>query len=624
VQNNPLEFCGFWLDIMNSKETEVALQTREEQLANILHSAMDAVITIDENQNIILFNTAAEEMFHRAAGEVIGQSLDQIIPERFLAQHQEHIRLFGETNATNRRMGQLGSISGLRANGEEFPIEASNSKVVTEDQKLFTVILRDITQRKLNEEALQRQAVIFENMYDGVFLTDMEGYILDWNPAAEQMFGYSKMEMLGKTPAILHLSEKSGNLAKTINEGMKRTGRWSGEIPFVRKDRTQGICETIVVPLYDEHGQMTATIRVNRDITERKQAAEDLAQLSRQQELILSSAGEGICGLDLDGRMTFVNPAAARMIGWTPEELIGKSQHDVLHHTRLDGTPYPREKCPIHAAFKDGAIHHIEHEVFWRKDGTSFPVDYTTTPIRSDRGSLIGAVVTFRDTTRRKQAEEDLKFSAQQLQEALEERTRISRDLHDHILQSLYAEYLLLASVNMPMLNHDPEEGFRHIEQATRQLNITIKEIREFIDSLHFIPHDFDFLASLHSLVRGMTLPSSVKFQVMIDPDAAQTLPMDHKVNLLNIAREAIGNCLRHAMATEGKIALKIHGSTLRFEMEDNGVGFDSEAKKATGHGLRNMKALAEKIGGDLQIFAIPDQGTRLVVDFSREVVRVE
>jgi len=145
--------------------------------------------------------------------------------------------------------------------------------------------------------------------------------------------------------------------------------------------------------------------------TGRKKAEEELERLSRQHQLILNSAGEGIYGLDLEGRTTFCNPAAARMIGWEVEELLGKPQHNILHHSRPDGSPYPREECPIYAAFNDGEVHHVNDEVFWRKDGTSFPVEYTSTPIRDERGELVGAVVTYRDITERKKAEEALRTS---------------------------------------------------------------------------------------------------------------------------------------------------------------------------------------------------------------------
>jgi PAS domain S-box-containing protein len=105
--------------------------------------------------------------------------------------------------------------------------------------------------------------------------------------------------------------------------------------------------------------------------------------------------------VDLHGATTFVNPAAARMVGWTVDELIGKSQHDVVHHSRLDGAPYPSEHCPIHATLNDGQVHHVANEVFWRRDHERFPVEYVSTPIRDENGDLVGAVITFRDITER-------------------------------------------------------------------------------------------------------------------------------------------------------------------------------------------------------------------------------
>ena len=139
----------------------------------------------------------------------------------------------------------------------------------------------------------------------------------------------------------------------------------------------------------------------------RSAAEDELARIKRQNELILEAAGEGIYGLDCEGKTTFLNPAAAHMLGFEREALIGRPMHALLHHTRPDGSPFPKEECPIYAAFKDGAVHHVDDEVFWRKDGSSFPVDYTSTPIH-ENGKLAGAVVVFKDITERKQAEQEL------------------------------------------------------------------------------------------------------------------------------------------------------------------------------------------------------------------------
>jgi PAS domain S-box-containing protein len=149
----------------------------------------------------------------------------------------------------------------------------------------------------------------------------------------------------------------------------------------------------------------------------------DLENLRRQHQLILNAIGEGVYGVDLQGNATFVNPAGAQMIGWEIHELIGKSMHDVLHHSKLDHTPYPTQTCPIYAAFKDGAVHRVTDEIFWRKDGTSFPVEYISTPMRDEQGNLIGAVVTFQDITQRKWAETVLHHANEELELKVRERT---------------------------------------------------------------------------------------------------------------------------------------------------------------------------------------------------------
>ena len=129
--------------------------------------------------------------------------------------------------------------------------------------------------------------------------------------------------------------------------------------------------------------------------------------IERENQLILRAAGEGIYGVNSEGKTTFVNPAAERMLGWGADELVGRDIHSIVHHTHHDGRHYPHEDCPIYAAFRDGAVHRVDNEVFWRKDGKPVWVEYTSTPIR-DRGIVVGAVIVFRDITERRESEERL------------------------------------------------------------------------------------------------------------------------------------------------------------------------------------------------------------------------
>jgi PAS domain S-box-containing protein len=155
-------------------------------------------------------------------------------------------------------------------------------------------------------------------------------------------------------------------------------------------------------------GELTsANQQLQREIAERIQTQEALEQLSRQHELILNAAGEGIFGVGLDGKHTFVNPAAARMLGYEPEELVGQPSHATWHHSKPDGSPYPEQECPLHTGYKTGVACRGQDQVFWRKDDASFPVRYVSTPIH-EQGKLTGAVVVFQDITARKRADEEI------------------------------------------------------------------------------------------------------------------------------------------------------------------------------------------------------------------------
>jgi diguanylate cyclase (GGDEF)-like protein/PAS domain S-box-containing protein len=154
-----------------------------------------------------------------------------------------------------------------------------------------------------------------------------------------------------------------------------------------------------------------AVRRAVRYAVERKRGEEEVARLGRQNELILNSAAEGICGLDASGRISFANPAAARMLGWQRDDLIGMAMHDVVHGADPAEAGHPDDDCPVHLSLSEGEPRMIDHDSFRRRNGTTFPVECTSTPI-IERGQLLGAVVTFNDITERKRFETQLQYLA--------------------------------------------------------------------------------------------------------------------------------------------------------------------------------------------------------------------
>ncbi len=260
---------------------------------------------------------------------------------------------------------------------------------------------------------------------EGIYGIDIDGFVTFVNPAAADLLDWEADALIGQPGhEVLHHTRPDGSpfpneecpIYAAFKDGIVH--HVDNEI-FWRRDGSSFPVEYTSTPIY-ENGELDGAIVVFKDITERKLAEADLRRLTKQNELILAAAGEGIYGIDIGGLTTFVNPAAVEMTGWNPEDIIGKPMHDLHHHTKPDGSPYPRDECPIYAATRDGVVHRCDNEVFWCKDGSSFPVEYTSTPIY-DNGKLTGAVVVFKDITERKQAERELRRAYAEVQRMKEQ-----------------------------------------------------------------------------------------------------------------------------------------------------------------------------------------------------------
>ncbi|MFW9264492.1 PAS domain S-box protein [Nostoc sp. CALU 546] len=270
----PTMLRGFMFDITDLKLVEETLRLRERALA----ATSNGIIIADARLSytpVIYVNHAFEQITGYKATDVIGQNC------RFLQRTDTQQSALNELRSSI----QAGTsckvvLRNYRKDGTLFWNELSISPIHDENGKLshFIGIQTDISLRKQAEASLRRQALTFENMHDGVIITDLTGNIVDWNPAAESMFGYTKAEVLAKHPSFLHQPEVAATLSTKILQKINQQGRWSGEIHFIRKDGSEGICETTVISLQDEQGETVATVGVNHDITENKRAKEALQQ----------------------------------------------------------------------------------------------------------------------------------------------------------------------------------------------------------------------------------------------------------------------------------------------------------------------------------------------------------
>ncbi len=256
---------------------------------------------------------------------------------------------------------------------------------------------------------------VLETMQDGFYRADDQGDLLMVSPSFAHIFGYADAaHVVGRNLANDFYQRPEDRV--TFLEELAASGGQSAESEqaFKRADG-QPICVSANAHYYrDAAGTVRGVEGVLRDITERKHAEMALAESEERSRLLLQSAGDGIVGVDRQGRVTFMNHAAEVTLGWAAAELTGQGLHNAIHYAHADGSPYPVAECPQRAAYAEGVESRVEDEVFWRKDGTAFPMEYISRPLRH-YGRLEGAIVTFRDITERKDAEAALRESREHL-----------------------------------------------------------------------------------------------------------------------------------------------------------------------------------------------------------------
>ncbi|HEX8892742.1 MAG TPA: PAS domain S-box protein, partial [Terriglobales bacterium] len=230
----------------------------------------------------------------------------------------------------------------------------------------------------------------------------------------QEMLGYTEKELsqLEKWDEIIHPDERVSGAERyaALVQGKHEKDEW--EQHFIRRDGRLVVTSARFSLIRDEAGIPQYVASLTEDITESKRAQEERNRVTQQMQMLLESTGQGIYGIDLRGKCTFINRAASEMLGYSPGEALGQTMHDLIHHHKGDGSNYPAEDCPVYRALQKGEGCRLDTEVLWRRDGSPIPVEYSSFPFLED-GRTVGAVVTFVDITERKRSEENLRASEQ-------------------------------------------------------------------------------------------------------------------------------------------------------------------------------------------------------------------
>jgi len=380
--------------------------------------------------------------------------------------------------------------------------------------------------------------------------------------------------------------------------------------------------------------------RANLDPQEIVKRSSETEKALRESEERFRSAmnnmAEGLYIIDPQGLMTYLNPAAEAIFGWTSAELLGKRLHDITHYMHPDGTPFPASECPALKAFQKGIELRDQEDVFIRKDGSFFPVIYSASPLNQE-GKVAGIVVCFRDDSKRKvlmqtleeriaERTQQLERATQQLRELSlrlmqtqdEERRRIARELHDGVGQLLAAMSMNISLIDGDRAKLGPE-ALKAVEANLKLIEDAGQEIRTMSHLLH--PPLLDEVgldSALRWYVDGFAERSKISVDLQLSPGFSNGLPRDFALSLFRIVQECLTNIHRHSGSLSAFVAVERSADAITLTVNDHGRGMapDLQARIATGEssgvGFRGMRERIRQFGGRLEVSS-DENGTRIL-----------
>ncbi len=488
---------------------------------------------------------------------------------------------------------------------------------------------QDVTDQRQLEMAVHssegRYREVVENSLGFVFTCSFEGRLTSLNPFTAETLGYRADALTDRF--VADLLDTDGLIAfRDCLRVLETKDEWQGALPLRRSD---GVFRRIACRSrrMELPGERPFILIHGTDVTEQHEAEQALKAATRQRELILESVADGIYGIDLEGRVTFINKAGAHTLGYTPEELTGRDVHEIIHHSHADGTPYSKATNPILLALRRSESIRMRNEVFWRRDGSGFPVEYSANPL-VENGVVSGMVVAFQDISERRHLDrmKDEFIST------------VSHELRTP-LTSLRAS---LGMISSGRLDDRPDKQRQMLEMAIGNSDRLIRLVSNILDferienrRVSFDYHPVGTVDLLHS-VAELARDAASKAQVAICVEAEPIEVMADEARILQVLNELVVNAIKFSRprTTIRLSAQPAQGSEegqaeVCFTVEDQGRGIapekldriferfqqgdasDSRALGGTGLGLALCRSIVEQHGGRIWAESTPGVGSR-------------